>query len=385
MAYYHLYLMGSKCKSEFDLIHSTILRFLKLACVAESDVGIYKTCEEHGANFDVKCPIVAVCFKDVLQNELRILHEFLKWRIPIIPLRRDNETFDDFPTILKELNGLEYSGEPKNCDRIASAMLDVIGLLREQRRIFVSYRRGESTEVAVQLFEHLSASGFNVFLDTHSISPGVTFQDSLWHQLCDSDLVIMLDTPEYFASRWTNEEFGRAQSAHIYILRLVWPGHKPTELANLSQTLYLSKIDFLNNQLTVARMSKVAAMAEVLRAKSIASRHMMISGKLRTGVESVGGQVEGVGAFRAIGVSLPKNIFLWVYPVVGVPTAHLMNNIALRAENAHHKKPILMFDEIGVSKSWLGHLNWLNVRVPEVDFMEASNATGELTQRIDET
>ena len=382
MALYDLYLMGSKCQSEIDAIHSAILRCLSSASVAESDVGIYATPDEYGDYLDGKRPIVAACFKDVTQNDVRILDEFLKRRVPIIPLRREDESFADFSDQLNKLNGLEYSGERGNCDRIASAMLDLIGLLREQRRIFISYRRTDSTKVAAQLFDHLSASGFNVFLDTHSITPGVKFQDSLWHQLCDSDVVVMLDTPGYFESHWTTEEFGRAQSAQIQILRLVWPDHEPTRLADLSQTLKLSKTDFQNGQLIGDKLDTVVAISGDLRARSIASRHTMISGKLVASVKNVGGNVEGVGAFRAIRVCLPGNLHLWVYPVVGVPTAHLMNNIALLAEKAQHVKPFLMFEDFGISKPWIDHLDWLNVRVPEVDFMKASTAAGDLRQRM---
>jgi len=41
--------------------------------------------------------------------------------------------------------------------------------LPAQRRVFVSYRRNESRDAAVQLFEELSARQFDVFLDTHSV------------------------------------------------------------------------------------------------------------------------------------------------------------------------------------------------------------------------
>ena len=212
--------------------------------------------------------------------------------------------------------------------------------------------------------------------------PGEDFQESLWHELCDSDVVIMLDTPDYFNSRWTAEEFGRAQSAQIHILRLVWPSHKPTDFANLSQLVKLSKGDFLNGRLTESKLETVVDKLARLRARSIASRHTMMSGKLMIGVKRVGGSISGVGAFRAIRVRLPGKSYLWVYPVVGVPTAYTVHNIASRAEHAQHARPFLLFDDFGISKLWLDHLNWLNERVPEVDFMKASTASDELSTRM---
>src|SRR5262249_25131364 len=56
----------------------------------------------------------------------------------------------------------------------------------------------------------MSARHFDVFLDTHSVSVAADFQAALWHRLCDSDVLVMLDTPDYFASRWTTAEWGRA-------------------------------------------------------------------------------------------------------------------------------------------------------------------------------
>lgn len=90
----------------------------------------------------------------------------------------------------------------------------------------------------------------------------------------------------------------------------------------------------------------------------------------------------GVGTFRAIKVGLPQNPDIWVYPIVGVPKSDLMNKIALRAENSQHVKPFLMFDEFGISIPWLEHLEWLNERVPEVDFMKASETSNEISRRI---
>jgi TIR domain len=69
-----------------------------------------------------------------------------------------------------------------------------------------------------------SARLFDVFLDTHGIAPAEDFQTMLWHRLCDSDVLVMLDTPNYFGSRWTSAEFGRALAKGIAVLRVGWPG-----------------------------------------------------------------------------------------------------------------------------------------------------------------
>ena len=92
-----------------------------------------------------------------------------------------------------------------------------------KRQVFLSYKRDESAAAAVQLFAELSARQYEVFLDTHSIAAGVDFQESLWHSLCDVDVLLMLDSPNYFASRWTAAEYGRALAKGIGVLRVEWP------------------------------------------------------------------------------------------------------------------------------------------------------------------
>ena len=108
----------------------------------------------------------------------------------------------------------------RDWDRVASVLLEGLGLLRKSRRLFISYRRVETQGVAIQLYEQLDASGFDVFLDTHSLRPGEPFQEVVWHRLADTDVVVLLDSPGFLASRWTEEELARANSTNLQILQL---------------------------------------------------------------------------------------------------------------------------------------------------------------------
>ena len=74
-----------------------------------------------------------------------------------------------------------------------------------------------------------------------------------------------------------------------------------------------------------ATADQIVLATESLRSRSIASRYMSITGKLRADVERIGATVEGIGAHRAIAVRLPDDRKIWAYPVVGVPTAEILN------------------------------------------------------------
>src|SRR5690606_20271092 len=96
--------------------------------------------------------------------------------------------------------------------------------------------------------------------DTHDIRPAEPFQEMLWHRLVDCDVVIMLDTPDYFGSKWTAQELGRSLSKGIQILRLIWPDHIPTRFLSLSDTIQLTAGDLTaSKELTPAMVDAVAA------------------------------------------------------------------------------------------------------------------------------
>ena len=164
--------------------------------------------------------------------------------LPVIPTILAAGDFGTLvPPFLQRSNGLRRRADDPKMTELAVALLECVGLLRRQRRVFVSYRRVESRNAAVQLHDLLSGRGFDVFLDTHDIRPGEPFQDVLWHRLCDSDVLVMLDTPTYFESKWTRQELGRARAKEIHVLRVVWPDHTPTKHTDFAETVYLDRAD----------------------------------------------------------------------------------------------------------------------------------------------
>ena len=201
-------------------------------------------------------------------------------------------------------------------------MLECVGLLRRQRRVFVSYRRSEARAAAVQLHDVLSARGFDVFLDTHSIRPAEPFQEVLWHRLVDSDVMVMLDTPTYFDNRWTRQEIGRARAKDIQVLRVIWPAHTPTRMTDLSETIYLDPMDLeaADGLLATAVADEVVLHVERPRSRSLAARctwPRQASSRADV-LAKIGGEIDAIGGHRAASLRLPNDKRVWAYPVVGV-------------------------------------------------------------------
>lgn len=292
--------------------------------------------------------------------------------IPIIPVAQSPTTISaDLPDALKPFNCLTSSGD--GVLRITTAMLECVGLLPRQRRVFVSYRRDEAKEAALQLFNHLSGKIFDVFLDTHGILPAEDFQGVLWHKLCDSDVLIMLDTPTYFDSRWTSAEFGRALSKGISILRVEWPGVLASRRTATTSRLSLdvAEVDISTGRLTEDALGRIAEQVEIVRAQSHAIRNLNLFSALKRDVECVGGTVTGVGVHNAVSVRLADGREIVIYPTLGVPTSMTLNEAA---DHASGRDAAILYDHIGLQENWLLHLKWLGQNISAARWVRAAEA-----------
>ncbi len=290
--------------------------------------------------------------------------------IPLLPVASDvNRVSAEIPALLQPLNCLAYAaGGPQ---RVASALLECAGLLPRQRRVFVSYRRGEAREAALQLFDALSARLFDVFLDTHGIPPAEDFQTMLWHRLCDSDVLLMLDTPGYFESRWTSAEFGRALAKGISVLRVGWPDTTPSaRTATASRAELLpEEVDPTTGRIADGAVDRICLQLEEVRSQSHAVRSVNLVSNLRNAIQTIGGQVVGVGANRAVYVQLPDGRNVVVYPTVGVPTSTTLHDAST---NSPEQSVAVVYDHVGLHPRWLGHLDWLGQHIHSARWVKAS-------------
>ena len=87
----------------------------------------------------------------------------------------------------------------------------------------------------------------------------------------------------------------------------------------------------------------------------------------------------GVGAHRAISLKLPDDIKLWAYPVVGIPTADLLNDMVDKARKADQREtPVLIYDHIGIRDQWVTHLKWLDDNIRTVRAIRVADAAWTL-------
>lgn len=331
---------------------------------------------------DPKVAFAAVYFASQGSKNEDEMKWLLESKSPIIPTIGPVDNFGQVvPDFLQGANGIQRSTDDPEYSGLAAALLECVGLLRRQRRIFVSYRRTESRAAAIQLHDTMTEKGFDVFLDTHDIRPGDPFQEILWHRLVDSDIVIMLDTPTYFDSMWTRQEFGRARAKEIHILRVIWPNHTPNQTTELAENIYLKDSDLSSKDgpFEPTTLNTIINQAESLRSRSIAARYKSITGKFKAELAKIDAMVEGIGAHRAIAVRLDNGELFWAYPIVGIPTAELLNDVADKARTGGQNGiPVLIYDHVGIRDLWMNHLAWLNNNINEVKAIKVNEAAWEI-------
>lgn len=293
--------------------------------------------------------------------------------LPIVQGSLDN--FGKYiPKIIGKYNGIEVSEDDRSqkIQQIANNILEGLSLLKKNRKVFISYKRDESTNVAMQLYEKLQKHNFDVFLDTHSIRKSEPFQDELWHQMADSEIVIILNTSNFLESHWTKEEIAVASQLLIGVVIVSWPD--PSNVipshAQISYPLSLDKSDFTNEfvygTLKQQPLAEIIESVESIRARTLASRRDNLISNFIKIAENKGFDTQ-LDSYKII--SLIKNSAnkqekeIIIVPAVGIPKSINYELSASFVEEVKKRKfddIFILYDSTCVRDFWLKHLKWLD-------------------------
>lgn len=318
----------------------------------------------------------AVVFFGGENPDLANLEELLQRGIPILPVASDlKKVSAEIPEILSCLSCMDYSSG--GAQHISSALLACIGLLPHQRRVFVSYRPDEASEAAAQLFEALSARDFAVFLDAYDNADDKEAQLLSWQRLYDSDVLLMLDTPAYFDSRWTSVEFGRVLAKGISVLRLGWPDSaasaRSATACNIA--LFSQEINPATGIMVDDALERICLKLEEVRSHNHAVRSVNLASHLRIALETIGARMLGVGANRAIHIQLANGKRLLVTPTTGVPAAVALSDAL---NHSSDQSAVVVYDHLGLGPAWSKQLEVLETQVPAADWIKFSEADLQL-------
>lgn len=349
-------------------------------------------------DLDRRMPSVAVFFgatpsPALLTADEKRLGTLLADGALIIPVVENTASFESLvPPQIAHLNGISLADCGSEFERLAARILEGFGLLRERRRLFISYRRVETSGVAAQLYEALDAAGFDVFLDTHGVlRPGEPFQDILWHRLADTDVALLLDSPGFLASRWTEEELARTNASNIQILQVLWPGQSEAAAAAFSTYHPLATEDFQGTEtlgpsarLVDGAVAAVVDAVEGLRARAIGARHAFLVREFLLEARKAGLQVHTT-LERVLIVSAPGGGRVLLQPAIGVPDAEQyeiveeLHQRELSLGRTYSPPPILLYDQTGIRSRWVKHLNWLDGNLTCARSLSLADAEGWLS------
>jgi len=320
---------------------------------------------------DSGAPFVAIFFgyEAPNSNDHPRLNGIVEDSLPIIPCVVALDGYQgQVPVELGGFNGLALGQGPSlEMQRLVGCIFENLALLRTDRRIFISYKRVDSREVALQLYDALQARGFDTFLDTHSIQPAVDMQNHLWHRLADSDVVILLDSPGFSTSEWTLLEKARANATSVQILHLLWPEVNEDPYSALSEFVSLQGSDFSsaetvgpNARFQDTAVQKVCLSVESLRAHALALRHAYLVDQFCDFCRDMGEvAILQPGRFITTENGGDKKFFV---PAVGVPNAYRINQIEEAIGQSHKldAEVTVLYDNRGLLSSWMSHIAWLN-------------------------
>lgn len=168
----------------------------------------------------LSCSPSAASDPKVIQAISDAFHQFVAV-LPVYDSARGSFN-QQFPPALNRLNGVDWP-VGSSPEKIAGTILRLVGLAEKDRRVFLSYRRKDGTEMAEQLRIAMLNAGWDVFLDRFGVAPGADFQKSLERELADKAFVLLLETPDVAASRWIEHEVAFALQRRLALMALTTP------------------------------------------------------------------------------------------------------------------------------------------------------------------
>lgn len=134
-----------------------------------------------------------------------------------------------------------------------------MGLAPEDYRIFISYIRRETTELAEQLHDALTREGFSVFVDRFSVPVGVDFQERLMQELTDKGMVLLLHSAGLGNSTWVEAEIAIATQYRLglYVLRLPGVPERASLAPDRSRPIDTTEWDTYGNKLVNTALDNI--------------------------------------------------------------------------------------------------------------------------------
>ena len=223
--------------------------------------------------------------KDGREREptLLTIGEAVKSNVAILPIIVGDPSegiSDQLPSEIVHLNAERWTETGTN---VALALLAILGLIESERKVFISYKQNQTSDIAIQLFEELVKRRFDVFLDRYSVEPAVDFQLRLEEALGDKAFVLLLESSDLLQSQWVRHEIAYSHAHRIPIMALKVPGDAGAFARAIDDafrfTLHQQDLQ-TNGTLTESSLARVLDRIETEHAKALRKRREQILGSV---------------------------------------------------------------------------------------------------------
>jgi hypothetical protein len=278
--------------------------------------------------------------------------------LPVFP--EGKNVSNVLPNFIDKINCLFWNDSVREA---IPTILSIVGLTTDEFRVFISYRRSDTSALAEQLFDALSRQNYNVFLDRFRLPPGINFEVRLQQELADKSMVLLLESETIHDSYWTNFEIEFAKKHRLGLFAIQVPNGESVSGIDDSQRVVLNNSDFLhptdNFTLTSEALERVVkrTMAEhdkaLMRRRSLL-RQNMIDALLLRGIPLNAIKSNGVLTFGSRYTSKEYSIWLTTRPP-GLADFHFTDIRCSNSDCSLIIAPTLHFESIHQAR-----INWLS-------------------------
>lgn len=310
-------------------------------------------------------PVVYLYFAEehVTSDSLYVDSLIKECGVCILPVVGKDQAFAVLPQSLRGINGFRIV-DIEDTGYMVDCILNEFSLLWNTCRVFISYKRSDSSAVAEQLYLELKRAGYDVFIDVCDIPKGRVLRDEIGHSLADADLMLLLDTKDVPASDWVREEIAKVGRLQVAVLQLVWPRCTPAT-GILSETRQLTDNDFEDGKDLLKDDILRDIMCEIreIRIANLVARRNNLASPFRKAAKELSMKVYWSPHQFFIVDGVKKAL---CFPVAGVPRAIVYDTLFHRAEHLYPdiSEIRLLYDQLYIKREWVSHLNFLDGYLP---------------------
>lgn len=300
--------------------------------------------------------------KEVKENVNDILRHHA-----LLPITMFPDAFkSNIPNEFKAINGFFLKNNDKEgLSCLKNWVASYFGLIDTNKKIFISYRRTDLEELAHRLYEELIKRKYHPFLDSYTIVEGVDFQEHLRHELIDSEIVIILDSPDFNSSAYCMEEFNIANRERIPVLDIrfnVNPSKNLHRFCDYIETELSCKEANVNSDL----VGKIIELMEQSRFKAYKFKRQYILDEFESLCQEYGMNIVNQGLFLRCDTT--HECF---YPLTRIPSCHDLYNLKVMFDkvplfSTYAKK--IIYNGSYCRPGIESYLQWLNSQLPVTSY-----------------